>query len=235
MGNKINIAQLLKDCPKGMELYSPIFGTVYFEGIRDTGRAILIDVTTSCNTSVQFYSDGKFNTYYSESEVTLFPSKGQRDWSKFQKPFKDGDVFHIKSGKYYLCIRNLFGDFGDIIFHKDDIYYSSEDGYLIPSNSNIPYKVEYCVDEYFRTHETKSLEKMVKDKFDINTLIPFESKVLIRNDKELHWIPAFWGCKCNDDEYVTTYGWSLYCIPYEGNEHLCGTTDDCDDYYKTWE
>ena len=25
------------------------------------------------------------------------------------------------------------------------------------------------------------------------------------------------------------------CIPYEGNEHLRGTTNDCDDYYKTWE
>ena len=25
------------------------------------------------------------------------------------------------------------------------------------------------------------------------------------------------------------------CIPYEGNEHLLGTTDDCDDFYKNWE
>lgn len=33
MENKINIAELLKGCPKGMELYSPIFGTVYFEVI----------------------------------------------------------------------------------------------------------------------------------------------------------------------------------------------------------
>ena len=31
-------------------------------------------------------------------------------------------------------------------------------------------------------------------------------------------------------------GYNKYkqCIPYEGNEHLLGTTDDCDDYYKTW-
>lgn len=92
MEETINVAEKLKDCPKGTELYSPIFGMVYFEGIRDTGRAIIIDVTTSCNTEVQFYSDGRYNTYYSESEVTLFPSKGQRDWSKFQRPFKDGDI-----------------------------------------------------------------------------------------------------------------------------------------------
>lgn len=25
------------------------------------------------------------------------------------------------------------------------------------------------------------------------------------------------------------------CIPYEDNEHLLGTTNDCDEYYKTWE
>ena len=27
----INVAELLKDCPKGMELYSPIFGEVYLK------------------------------------------------------------------------------------------------------------------------------------------------------------------------------------------------------------
>lgn len=29
-------------------------------------------------------------------------------------------------------------------------------------------------------------------------------------------------------------GYNKYkqCIPYEGNEHLLGTTDGCDDYYK---
>ena len=25
------------------------------------------------------------------------------------------------------------------------------------------------------------------------------------------------------------------CIPYKGNEHLLGTTNDCDDFYKNWE
>lgn len=105
MEEKINVAEKLKDCPKGTELYSPIFGTVYFEGIRDTGRAILIDVTTSCNTEVQFYSDGKYNTYYSESEATLFPSKENRDWSKFQRPFKDGDILvHSQNQRFIMSI-----------------------------------------------------------------------------------------------------------------------------------
>lgn len=28
MENKINIAEILKDCPKGMKLYSPIYGEI---------------------------------------------------------------------------------------------------------------------------------------------------------------------------------------------------------------
>lgn len=54
MEKEINIAELLKDCPKGMELYSTIFGPVYFEGVRDTGHAVLIDVKTWCNTYTKF-------------------------------------------------------------------------------------------------------------------------------------------------------------------------------------
>jgi hypothetical protein len=70
-------------------------------------------------------------------------------------------------------------------------------------------------------------------KFDIGSLIPFESKVLVRNDKFQKWIPAFWGYK-RDDGYATTFGWSKYCVPFAGNEHLLRTSDDCDEYFKTW-
>jgi hypothetical protein len=73
----------------------------------------------------------------------------------------------------------------------------------------------------------------IRLKFDCNTLVPFESKVLIRNDKEQKWIPSFWGYK-TDNGYITTFGWCRYCIPYKANEFLLGNNEDCDDYYKTW-
>ena len=76
--------------------------------------------------------------------------------------------------------------------------------------------------------------ELVLDKFDINTLKPFESKVLVRNDKDQYWIPAFWGCKCTDG-YTTTYGWCKYCIPFDGNEHLLESNKECDKFYRTWE
>lgn len=251
MEQKINVAQLLKDCPKGMELYSPIFGTVYFEGVRDTGRAIMIDLTTSCNTSVQFYSNGKFNTYYSESEVTLFPSKSQRDWSKFQRPFKDGDIitctnsacsfvaiFKSKNtdttfNRYALLILNDEHDFKSNIDISDFI----QPRFATEEEKEKLFKA--IKDNGYRWNsETKTLDPLVKDKFDINTLVPYESKVLVRDSQSDKWQPAIWGFY-NDDG--TDYPYEVvgcniftYCIPYEGNEHLLGTWDDCDDYYITW-
>lgn len=76
--------------------------------------------------------------------------------------------------------------------------------------------------------------ELVPNKFDINTLVPFESKVLVRHEKDQRWIPAFWGGKCTDG-YTTTFGWSKFCIPFDGNEHLLNSNKDCDDFFKTWE
>ena len=82
--------------------------------------------------------------------------------------------------------------------------------------------------------EDKNLE-LVPKKFDINTLVPFESRVLVSGEYRTLWRPAIFGCYMKDANapYYTLGGtcWH-HCIPYEGNEHLLGTTDDCDDYYK---
>ena len=193
---KINVAELLKDCPQGMELDCMIYENLEFDHIDEVNEHfnIVCRVKTESGYNVHTFTEHGCYSSNNYAKCVIFP-KGKTTWEGVVPTcqFKDGDVFRIKSGKYYLCIRNLFDEYINIIFHKDDTYYSPEDLYLIPSNSNVPYKVEYCADEYFRIHETKTLEKMVTDKFDINTLVPFESKVLVR-DKESHkWKPAIWG------------------------------------------
>ena len=75
--------------------------------------------------------------------------------------------------------------------------------------------------------------ELVHDKFDLNILVPFESRVLVRNDKDQYWIPAFWGGK-RTDGYTTTFGWSKYCIPFDGNKHLLNSNKECDEFYRTW-
>ena len=87
--------------------------------------------------------------------------------------------------------------------------------------------------------------ELVPNKFDINTLMPFD-KVLVRDENLLEdsditdatWSAALYSHNKFVDNvcpYVTTNGHFAQCVPYKGNEHLLGTTDDCDEYYKTWE
>lgn len=53
---------------------------------------------------------------------------------------------------------------------------------------------------------------------------PFD-KVLVRNSEYCLWIPALFGME-KDGQFITSAGWQKYCIPYEGNENLLGTTDN---------
>ena len=105
---KLNIAELLKDCPKGMELYSPIFGNVYLDKIRPHLAIIVTTDKKQGDFKEEFLYDGRYGM---NEECMLFPSKDQRDWIKFQRPFKDGDV--ISNGSFIA------------IFHKfeDHLYY----------------------------------------------------------------------------------------------------------------
>lgn len=74
----MNIAEILKKCPKGTELYSTVFGDVYFQRVRNKD---LIEVTSDCDVLHEFFSNGSCSL---KGECVLFPSKGQRDWSKFR-------------------------------------------------------------------------------------------------------------------------------------------------------
>jgi hypothetical protein len=80
------IDQILKNCPEGMELYSPAFGEVKFKEVKPDG---CIRCQTSTESFVLFYSDGSYSKY---GECVLFPYKEQRNWDNFLIPFKDGDI-----------------------------------------------------------------------------------------------------------------------------------------------
>ena len=77
--------------------------------------------------------------------------------------------------------------------------------------------------------------ELVPDKFDISTLKPFD-KVLVRGNVGQKWVIDFFGFmdKNKGLPFVCVGQYVIQCIPYENNEHLCGTTNDCDEYYKTW-
>ena len=77
--------------------------------------------------------------------------------------------------------------------------------------------------------------ELLPNKFDITTLKPFESKVLVRNANGDLWKPAEYGFSHSKGHYVVGGIYWKQCIPYKGNEYLLRKTDDCNEYYKTWE
>ena len=91
MNENLNLREILKDCPTGTKLYSPIFGDVELVKVYSQAEAtnFHIVVKLSDGETDAFTKDGKLFTEYN-GECTIFPSKDQRDWNKFkvEKPKK---------------------------------------------------------------------------------------------------------------------------------------------------
>ena len=87
MNENLNFVEILKDCPKGTKLYSTVFGEVELEKINnDENDKYPIFIRLHDNTIDDVAKDGRYIGIY-DGECVLFPSKDQRDWSKF-KPKK---------------------------------------------------------------------------------------------------------------------------------------------------
>lgn len=158
MNENINLCEILKDCSKDTKLYCMFLGDVLFSKIENNKIFVHIG-----NTEWSFYSDGKF---ICDGECVIFPSREQKDWSKFKVSIK---------------------------------------------------------------------------KFNPEEFKPFD-KVLIRDDDGFEWCPTFLEKiskeppgKYSAVELISGCRWDM-CIPYnEETKHLCGTINDCPEYYKWWE
>lgn len=80
MNEKLNLVEILKNCPKGTKLYTPIFGEIELGKI-DIHSDHPIHVLCKYGEG-SFSKDGRIHSAY-DGECLLFPSKEQRDWSKF--------------------------------------------------------------------------------------------------------------------------------------------------------
>ena len=87
----INIAEILKYCPKGTKLYSTIFGEVILNKINIHEKYPIV-VYRLNHIRTSFTREGYYMEDFPGSECVLFPSKEQRDWNKFRLPVKRGDI-----------------------------------------------------------------------------------------------------------------------------------------------
>ena len=147
MNENLNLVEILKDCPEGTKLYSPVFGEVEFESINDIIGPIV--VTTNTGNAECFTADGKMHTYYN-GECLLFPSKEQRDWSKFKikkpkfdpktlKPFDKVLVRDINSEKWKI---QLFSHIIKECFPSEYHCIGSCYNFCIPYNDDTKHLVE---------------------------------------------------------------------------------------------
>ena len=87
MNENLNLKEILKDCPIGTKLYSSVHGEVELEEVHLNNKPDYpIEVRLSNNALDSFTQDGRLFEEHN-GECMLFPSREQRDWSKF-KPKK---------------------------------------------------------------------------------------------------------------------------------------------------
>ena len=92
MNKNIDLKKILKHCPRGTRLYSTTFGYVNFKMLIPSSEYPIIVYCKEEINEKSFTVDGKFMKNY-DAECTLFPSKDQRDWSKFSAPWYKKEKF----------------------------------------------------------------------------------------------------------------------------------------------
>lgn len=228
MNENIDLTKILKDCPKGFKLYSLLHGEVSFRGIDETSDYpitydyLIMGYIGESTSEFYLTRNGTYSNNYN-GECILFPSKDQRDWSKFTAPWNEKKI-NSMSNKDNERLRKT-----TIAFLKD----FAEQGY---ENA-----VE-CIDWLEKQREQEEykfmvIDKLVKDKFDPKTLKSFD-KVLVRNDSNCCWYIEFFShyIKNNMYPYKCVFGNYKLCIPYnDDTKHLVGTTEEAPKYYRYWE
>lgn len=166
MNNNFNLVEILKDCPEGTKLYSPLYGDVYFQKVEFSTSEPLISVKNQIGATRQFFSNGKYLSGFEESECLLFPSKENRDWSTFKVPVKRMKITEFKPFDKVLCRLTSVGRWHCDFFSercypvsgKPFIYTVGKSGYYhqcIPYNEETAHLIGSAEDcpEYYKWWE----------------------------------------------------------------------------------
>ena len=233
MENKINIAEILRDMPKGTKLYSPLFGKCELIGVDNSKYPIVIKAQRIDGAiSKGIMKDGRYFDGYEEAECSLFPSARMRDWNKF---FKRGDVV-VNEYSGLITVFDGWKNDDYTKFNTTIDYYKVSDSW---GKEDI-----YCTGLYRRATDEErakfiaAAEEHYGGKYNPETLKvepikviepkcsfkPFD-KVLVRYGNGI-WGATFFSRYDNKSAWayvgVDCINWEQ-CIPYEGNEHLLGT------------
>ncbi len=167
MNENLNLAKILKDCPKGTKLYSTIYGDVELVRVYldDDAYPIEIKIDEGSDMICDTTNDGRLLDDF-PGECTLFPSKDQRDWIKFKpkkpkfdpKTFQPFDKVLVKRGdkSYHVWFPDFISlppndvDETILCMTTDDVFmaipYNEETKHLVETNDEAPEFYRYWED-----------------------------------------------------------------------------------------
>lgn len=204
-----------------------IRGTVdFYCGISRISNSNKLIIKDAKNSDEHFGEINKYNFATEEEKQKLLQTieRSGYKWNaetktleKLVKPtFKAGNKIKHKENAEWVCT----------IESVDDRY----DRYYVEGH---PTRFTILFDE-------QNEYELVPNKFDVNTLKTFD-QVLVRLSNSCIWMPKFFYHYDTDSKMkyypfitIDNIGYPQ-CIPYNGNEHLCRTTNNCDEFYRVWE
>lgn len=187
MEQKLNIAKILKNKPRGTKLYSMIHGKCSFEAVTDE-----IFKINFCTSKFGLTQSGectliKFGNMYDGGECIIFPSKEMRDWKKFS--WKKGDVLISNDGYIEVIFDKWYDDTYTSFYCK--YYLNSED-----KNKIVYYEEFLCttakysledkntVQTYIKTIEEKLGGKLNRETLEIEKHIEFKDGDILSCDED---------------------------------------------------
>lgn len=153
MEQKLNIAKILKNKPRGTKLYSMIHGKCSFEAVTDE-----IFKINFCTSKFGLTQSGectliKFGNMYDGGECIIFPSKEMRDWSKFS--WKKGDVLISSDGSIEVIFDKWYDDTYTSFYCKH--YLNSED-----KNKIVYYEEFLCTTARYSLEDKDIVQTYIK-------------------------------------------------------------------------
>jgi hypothetical protein len=166
MNENIDLTKILKDCPEGTKLWHTVYGEVRFNNISSYVREPYRVFFTRGNDRIDSVTtDGRMYEEY-DGECVLFPSKEQRDWSKFVPTWETKkevvkvtlhpfDKVLVRTSKDLSWAANLITDFDntdkDLTYlclnkwYKCCIPYNKDTAHLLGTSDEpeIEYEIEF--------------------------------------------------------------------------------------------
>ena len=163
MNESIDLTKILKDCSIGTKLYTPVWGEVLFRQVNNQNQIYPICIETRTG-RIGLTKEGHYLNII-DADCVLFPSKDQRDWSKFTAPWYkkerfdpqtlnpfdkvlvsdvDGDIWHCNIFEYirecaypYSCVYSSW---------ERCIPYNDETKHLVGTTEEAPEYYRYWED-----------------------------------------------------------------------------------------